>query len=154
MKTRLLSITAALGLAALSASCATKPDTWVELKGHRYAVEIADTDAERAQGLMFRTEMAPDRGMLFIHRANEMQAYWMKNTKIPLDILYFDPQLQLVSSSLNTPPCSLGDGCPPYPSSAPAQFVLELNAGEAQRIGLKNGDKMTVSPTVTLKSQD
>ena len=122
--------------------CATGGDSWVELGGQRYKVEIADDDAERARGLMFRDEMAKDRGMLFIHDTEAPQAYWMKNTRIPLDILYFDNGLRLVSQQRDVPPCALGDGCPPYPSNAPARYVLELNAGEAARLKLENGAEL------------
>ena len=154
MKQRAFQAFAATGLAMALMGCATKPDTWVELKGQRYSVEIADSEAERNQGLMFREEMAKDRGMFFVHPQEALQAYWMKNTRIPLDILYFAPDLTLVSASLNTPPCSAGDACPPYPSSGPAQFVLELNAGEAQRLGVVNGDKLTVSPSISLQTKE
>ena len=75
-------------------------------------VEIADDDAERARGLMFRDAMAADHGMLFIHEREEPQAYWMKNTRIPLDILYFDDTRRLVSQQRDVPPCSLGDPLP------------------------------------------
>ncbi|GAB3102990.1 DUF192 domain-containing protein [Lysobacter terrae] len=140
------SIRAALLFSGLVLSgCATGGDSWVELGGQRYQVEIADDDAERARGLMFRDELAKDSGMLFIHDAEEPQAYWMKNTRIPLDILYFDNALQLVSQQRDVPPCALGDGCPPYPSNAPARYVLELNAGEAARLKLENGAKLKVS---------
>ena len=128
------------------AGCATGSDRWVELGGQRYAIEVADDDAERARGLMFREEMASDRGMLFIHDRQEPLAYWMKNTKIPLDILYFDNDRKLVSQQRDVPPCSLGDGCPPYPSAAPARYVLELNAGQAARLGLKDGATLTFGP--------
>jgi uncharacterized membrane protein (UPF0127 family) len=130
------------------AGCASGTGLWVELGGQRYAIEIADDDAERARGLMFRDELAADHGMLFIHERQEPLAYWMKNTKIPLDILYFDDALKLVSQQRDVPPCSLGDRCPPYPSDAPARYVLELNAGEAARIGLKDGAQLKFGPGI------
>lgn len=126
--------------------CATGADAWVELNGQRYSVEVADDEAERERGLMFRDEMAVDRGMLFIHERQEPLAYWMKNTKIPLDILYFDSQRKLVSQQRDVPPCSLGDGCPPYPSNAPARYVLELNAGQAARLKLEDGAELRFGP--------
>ena len=129
-------------------ACASAHGPWVELGGHRYAIEIADDDAERARGLMFRDSMEADHGMLFIHDQQEPQAYWMKNTKIPLDILYFDNARKLVSQQRDVPPCSLGDACPPYPSDAPARYVLELNAGEAARLKLEDGALITFSPSI------
>ena len=136
-----------LAAALLSSGCAAGGD-WVELGGHRYAVEVARTEVERERGLMFRDQLAAGRGMLFIHPRQEPQAYWMKNTRIPLDILYFDDAHRLVSQQRDVPPCSLGDACPPYPSDAPARYVLELNAGEAARLGLRNGDALRVSPSI------
>ena len=121
---------------------------WVEIGGQRYVVEIADDDAERERGLMFRDEMAADRGMLFVHDREEPLSYWMKNTRIALDILYFDDSATLVSQQRNVPPCSLGDRCPPYPSAAPARFVLELNAGQAARLGLTDGAVLRFGPGV------
>ena len=97
---------------------------------------------------MFRDAMAADRGMLFIHDVQEPQAYWMKNTKIPLDILYFDNDRKLVSQQRDVPPCSLGDGCPPYPSNAPARYVLELNAGQAEKLKLQDGAVLTFAPSI------
>ena len=132
----------------LLAGCASAKGPWVELNGKRFSVEIADDDAERAQGLMFRDAMDADRGMLFIHEREEPQSYWMKNTKIPLDILYFDGQRRLVSMQRDVPPCSLGDRCPPYPSDEPALYVLELNAGEAARLKLSEGAQLTISPGI------
>ena len=126
----------------LLSGCATGHGEWVELGGQRYSVEIADDDAERARGLMFRDSMPADHGMLFIHDQEEPQSYWMKNTRIPLDILYFDNARRLVSQQRDVPPCALGNGCPPYPSDAAARYVLELNAGEAARLKLKNGAEL------------
>lgn len=130
------------------AACASDANHWVELGGKRYTVEIADTDGERARGLMFRDGMPAERGMLFIHDAEEPQAYWMKNTRIPLDILYFDSERRLVSQQRDVPACTLGDGCPPYPSNAPALYVLELNAGQAEALGLKDGAELKFGPGI------
>lgn len=130
------------------AGCASASGSWVELAGKRYSVEIADTDAERERGLMFRDVLASGRGMLFVHDREDPQAYWMKNTRIPLDILYFDNARKLVSQQRDVPPCSLGDACPPYPSQAPTRYVLELNAGEAARLGLQPGAELRIDPHI------
>ncbi|MGN6512661.1 MAG: DUF192 domain-containing protein [Lysobacteraceae bacterium] len=137
--------TLVVAAALLLGGCAGNAQ-WVELHGQRYQVEIARTDAERERGLMFRDALPSGRGMLFIHVRQEPLAYWMKNTRIPLDILYFDEARHLVSQQRDVPPCTLGDACPPYPSSAPARYVLELNAGEAARLGLRDGDAITFAP--------
>jgi uncharacterized membrane protein (UPF0127 family) len=137
-----------LATSLLLAGCASARGPWVELGGQRYSVEIADDDAERARGLMFRDSMDADHGMLFIHDREEPQAYWMKNTRIPLDILYFDNQRKLVTQQRDVPPCSLGDQCPPYPSEAPARYVLELNAGEAARLKLEPGAELQFGPDI------
>ncbi|HSD16013.1 MAG TPA: DUF192 domain-containing protein [Thermomonas sp.] len=128
--------------------CAGASQPWVELGGQRYSVEISDDGEERARGLMFRDAMGSDKGMLFIHDAEEPQAYWMKNTRIPLDILYFDNGRKLVAQQRDVPTCSLGDACPSYPSDAPARYVLELNAGEAARLGLKDGAELRFGPGI------
>ncbi|WP_411833975.1 DUF192 domain-containing protein [Pseudoxanthomonas mexicana] len=118
---------------------------WVEVGGQRYAVEVADDNEERARGLMFRDVLAEGTGMLFIHDREEPQAYWMKNTRIPLDILYFDDARKLVAQQRDVPPCSAGNACPSYPSRKPARYVLELNAGQAAKLGLKDGDEIRFS---------
>jgi len=138
----------ALPLLLLLSACAAARTPWVEVGGERFQVEIADDDAERARGLMFRDVLPAGHGMLFIHDREEPQAYWMKNTRIPLDILYFDGQRRLVAQQRGVPPCSAGDRCPAYPSRRPALYVLELNAGEAQRLGLENGAELTFGPGV------
>jgi uncharacterized membrane protein (UPF0127 family) len=138
-------------LAALSlCGCATAAgdgEAWVELKGKRFTVEVADEPAELEQGLMFRDEMAPDHGMVFLHDSEQQQYYWMKNTKIPLDIIYFDRERRLVSVA-HAPPCSAGDKCPPFPSEGPAMYVLELNAGTAEALGAKAGDEIKFGPGI------
>lgn len=136
-----------LFLMLLLSGCANA-SSWVELGGQRYKVEVADDDAERARGLMFRDELAPGTGMIFLHEREEPQAYWMKNTKIALDILYFDSARKLVAQQRDVPPCSAGNACPPYPSNAPARYVLELNAGEAAKLKLQNGAELKFSKDI------
>jgi uncharacterized membrane protein (UPF0127 family) len=130
-------------LTLLVSGCASASGPWVEIGGERFTVEIADDDAERARGLMFRDTLADGSGMLFIHESESPQAYWMKNTRIPLDILYFDDDRKLVSQQRGVPPCSAGNNCPSYPSDQPARYVLELNAGEAARLKLEEGAELT-----------
>ena len=137
-----------LMLFSLSACASGGARHWVELAGTRYQVELATDDASRARGLMFRDQMAEDHGMLFIHDRQELQAYWMKNTRIALDILYFDNARKLVTQQRNVPPCSGGNSCPSYPSDQPARYVLELNAGQAQKLGLQDGAELTFGPGI------
>jgi uncharacterized protein len=119
----------------------------VELHGHRFSVEFATDDASREHGLMMRTTLAPDHGMLFVFPYQAPQGFWMKNTLIPLDILYFDTDRRLVSTQSNVPPCK-ADPCPIYPSNAPARYVLELSAGTANRIGVRVGDELKIDGDV------
>jgi hypothetical protein len=134
-------------MTALVSACASAGG-WVELKGQRYQVEVANDDPSRARGLMFRDELANGTGMLFIHEREEPQAYWMKNTRIALDILYFDSARRLVAQQRDVPPCSAGNRCPSYPSRSPARYVLELNAGEAARLDLADGDELQFGPGI------
>ena len=116
----------------------------VELHGQRFSVEFATDDASREHGLMMRTTLAADHGMLFVFPDTAPRAFWMKNTLIPLDILYFDAERRLVSMQLNVPPCK-ADPCQIYPSGAAARYVLELSAGTAHRIGAKAADELKIA---------
>jgi uncharacterized protein len=113
----------------------------VALNGERFSVELATMPEEQALGLMFRDSMAEDHGMLFVFPGSAQRRFWMKNTRIPLDIFYFDENLKLVSVAENTPPCRVAQ-CPNYPSSGPAMYVLELNAGKAAELAVKPGDEL------------
>jgi len=145
MHTRLFAA-ALLNLAFITGGCPqTTGKPWAEVGGRRFSVEVADTEDLRERGLMFRREMAPDQGMLFIHDDAGPIAYWMKNTYIPLDILYFDERKKLVSAQLNVPPCGEQEQCPIYPSAGPAKYVLEINAGLAEQLKLKPGDQLESS---------
>jgi uncharacterized membrane protein (UPF0127 family) len=144
MKPRLALLHACLALPLASAlpACAAK-GPYVELDGQRFSVEIAEDDAARQHGLMERTAMEADHGMLFVFQDDAPRAFWMKNTKIPLDMLFFDRDRRLVSVQHDVPPCT-ADPCPAYSSGAPAAYVLELNAGQARRIGAAPGDEIAI----------
>ena len=116
---------------------------FVELKGHRFMVEIADDREEQALGLMFRRSLPDDHGMLFIFPREAARSFWMKNTRVPLDIMYFGSDLRLVSVAASAQPCRV-ERCPGYPSAGPARYVLELNAGIASELGLVPGDVMVL----------
>ncbi|MDR6643596.1 MULTISPECIES: DUF192 domain-containing protein [Luteibacter] len=124
------------------ASAATAPS--VTLHGKTFSTEFATDDASRELGLMNRTELAADHSMLFVFVDDEPRAFWMKNTLIPLDILYFNKDRQLVSMQLNAQPCK-ADPCAIYPSGGQyARYVLELKAGTAGKLGLKLGETLTI----------
>ena len=115
----------------------------VKIGGKTFKVEIADTREKQALGLMFRDDMPADRGMLFIFPNEAPRSFWMKNTRISLDIMYFDGDLKLVSIAADTPPCKVSR-CPSYPSVVPARYVLELNAGTASALGVGLGDRLVL----------
>jgi uncharacterized membrane protein (UPF0127 family) len=136
-----------LALTSACAACASAPvaasqKPEVELHGHRIKVEIAADDASRAHGLMDRTSMPAGQGMLFVFPDSQIRTFWMKNTLIPLDMLFFDADRKLVTLHADVPPCG-ADPCATYPSTAPARYVLELNAGTATKLGVREGDVAT-----------
>ena len=95
-------------------------------------VEIADDPIERAEGLMGREDIKPGQGMLFVFDDEYPRSFWMKNTPLSLDILFFDAEGRWVSSQLSTTPFSTNG----LPSGLPAQYALEILAGESERLGL------------------
>jgi len=95
-------------------------------------VEIADDPIERAEGLMGREDIMPGQGMLFVFDDEYPRSFWMKNTPLSLDILFFDAEGRWVSSQLSTTPFSTKS----LPSGSPAQYALEILAGESERLGL------------------
>lgn len=111
------------------------------IQGENIFVELALDGPSQAQGLMFREAMPENRGMLFMFEREEPLAFWMRNTLIPLDIIYIDETGKVVHI-VTAEPCKTKQ-CPTYPSVLPAKYVLELNAGEAERRGLKEGDNLS-----------
>ena len=103
-----------------------------------YRVEVATTDTDRSRGLMFRKSMPEDGGMLFIFKPARQVAMWMKNTLLPLDMLFIDAGGRIEKIAANTVPMSTDH----IYSEADIVAVLELNAGQAVRRGIEVGDKV------------
>ena len=114
--------------------------------GDSIFAEIADTPAKRAQGLMGRTSLAPDHGMLFTFSEPGQWTFWMKNTKISLDILWLDTDGKVIHLELNVPICTRTDeGCPRYHPAKKALYALELRAGMAERLGIQKGTVLKIA---------
>lgn len=101
-----------------------------------FAIEIADTPSKRAQGLMFVEQMPTLAGMLFIYERPQNVSFWMKNTLIPLDMLFVSPQGEVLALHENAVP---GDLTPIFGGDG-VQMVLEINGGLASRFGIAVGD--------------
>ena len=106
-----------------------------------FLVELAQTQEELSQGLMFRESLAQNRGMLFIFATQGVYNFWMKNTKIPLDIIWINDKKEVVFIKNSAQPCE-EYFCLPIEPGVEADFVLEVNAGLAEKIGLKTESKL------------
>ncbi|HEY8496641.1 MAG TPA: DUF192 domain-containing protein [Limnochordales bacterium] len=110
----------------------------------RFTVELARTPTEQAIGLMGRTELAPDRGMLFIWPTADRVAMWMKNTLIPLDFVFIRPDGTIASIVHNVQPCPPQGLCPAYASPEPVNMVLEIGGGRSRELGIEPGDRLVL----------
>ncbi len=133
-------VRAPIALLLLLATCAAPAGELVlRLGGELLRVDTAVTDEERARGLMHRDHLPDDYGLLFVYPRPHRVAFWMKETLVPLDILFFDETGRIIAIEHNVPPCHR-DPCPLYRSPGPVSYVLELKGGSAARLGLKVGD--------------
>jgi uncharacterized membrane protein (UPF0127 family) len=114
--------------------------------GHVVRVEIAADNELRAQGLMYRDQLRPGAGMLFFFPGDGEYSFWMKNTRIPLDIIWIDSDRRVVDAKFDVPPCRVDD-CPSYAPDGRARYVLEVAGGEARKHGLKKGDQLQFANT-------
>lgn len=142
-----LAVTQACGLAgglapfagAALAQDRTRIATLVTAGGrHDFVVEVARDEASRAQGLMFRTELAANAGMLFDFQQERELGFWMRNTYVSLDMIFIRADGRVHRIAENTTPLSEAT----VPSGGPCRFVLEVVAGTARRIGLRPGDRL------------
>jgi hypothetical protein len=142
MRLSWLAMTAFLALLA----CAPTGAQWamsradvVFADGTRVRVEIADTPELRQRGLMFREHLAEGDGMLFIFEEVGFYPFWMKNTLIPLDMVWLDADRRVVSIAHSVPPCK-ADPCPNFSPTADALYVVEVVSGFAKRHKVREGD--------------
>ncbi|WP_191229065.1 DUF192 domain-containing protein [Aurantiacibacter xanthus] len=113
--------------------------TTADGKRHEFRVEVAASAAQQARGLMFRTAMGADEGMIFPREDDPRESsFWMRNTVIPLDIIFIGPDRRILNVAANAVPYSET----PVPSVGAAGAVLELNGGRAAELGIKAGDKV------------
>jgi uncharacterized membrane protein (UPF0127 family) len=137
----LLALACAPRPAAAPAAAAAPPRVVVEtVAGARLPVqvELARTDEERARGLMNRRELAPEAGMLFLFAESEERAFWMKNTLLPLDMLFIDDGGRVVGLIERAEPLTTS----PRDPGVPSRYVLEVNGGWAARHGVRPGDRV------------
>jgi len=107
-------------------------------KSHEFKVEVARTDAQWTRGLMFREEMGEDEGMIFVGRPGYQASFWMRNTLIPLDIIFIGSDDRILNYHAKVPPLSLD----PRPSAGPTNAVLEINGGRLEQLGFTPGAKV------------
>jgi hypothetical protein len=106
-----------------------------------FDVELAIDLESRSRGLMFREKLDPDKGMLFIFEKEGNYSFWMKNTLIPLDIIWINENKEVVFIANNAQPCK-ESSCPFIESGKEAKYVLEINSGISEKIGLSAGEKI------------
>ena len=106
---------------------------------HAFSVEIAQNDAERAKGLMFRKELPEGQGMLFDFKQDQEVSFWMENTYIPLDMIFIRGDGTITRIAENTTPLSTRN----IPSGGPVRAVLEVIAGTARKLGIAPGDHVS-----------
>ena len=116
--------------------------------GKSFTLEVAANEGDRQRGLMYRKSLAEDRGMLFVFPEQRPLSFWMRNTLIPLDIIYLDRFGKVVSVSQMKPLDETG-----VPSGWPAKYAIELNEGTAKQLGVKAGDVLKI-PTEARETRE
>jgi uncharacterized membrane protein (UPF0127 family) len=135
----------ALALGALGATCTRAPYVILHPKSGgsvSVPVELAVTPAEQQRGLMYRRDLAADAGMLFVFDETIEHSFWMKNTPLPLDMIFIGEDLRIVGIVANAVPFSTASRS----VGAPSRYVLEVHAGFAERHGLHAGDRVELPP--------
>lgn len=112
--------------------------------GRQVFLEVASDPIARQRGLMFRERLDPSTGMLFVFEESRRHAFWMKNCRISLDIVWLDDRFVVVDVAPELPPCPVDGPCPERIPMRPARYVLELAAGTARAEGVRLGEKLVL----------
>lgn len=131
-----------LAVVLWAAACQAQPKVIIQTQENpelTFQVEVADTPAKRELGLQYRRDLAPNRGMIFLFPSESKHSFWMKNTPIPLDMIFIGSNRKVVGIVEQAVPFSTDSRSVP----AASQFVLEINGGLASRYGIKVGDSTT-----------
>lgn len=110
-----------------------------------FVSEIAATSEQRAIGLMFREQLEEDKAMIFVYPVEGIYQFWMKNTLIPLDMIWISKDKTIVNIKKNAQPCPSGGDCPTINPGANSQYILEINGGLSDRYGFEIGDSVTIN---------
>ena len=138
----------AVGGAGASSTAAWEPEGRVIpltlAGGQRLEVELRQTPDEQSRGMMFRPQLPPDKGMLFVFERQQPRPFWMFQTMVALDMIWLDDNKRVVEIHENAPPCGQRDfrNCPTYGGNQQSTYVLELAAGRAAAYGVQVGDQV------------
>ena len=138
--------TVPFGAALLVAQAAAAPSSAVAVlpSGAEFGLELAVTDQERARGYMFREEVGPHEGMLFLFEASGHHSFWMKNCKVALDLVWLDEDFKVAHIAHDQEPCPEQGECPWILPLKSGRYVLEVAGGTARREKLQAGDRIVI----------
>jgi uncharacterized membrane protein (UPF0127 family) len=122
--------------------------TTLKLEQTEITLAIADTPELQAKGFMNIQKIPANQGMIFTYSEEKLRSFWMKNTYIPLDIIFLNQNLEIINISHNTPPCINSDptqtNCPSYKSTSPAQYTIELPSPQAKELNLETDQQLII----------
>lgn len=145
MKRNKIGVIIAFFLVGVISGCSALPSSDTKMVCYKRAcveVEVAGTPEEHARGLQNRKSLGQNNGMLFLFDEEKEHSFWMKDTLIPLDIIWINHEREVVNMALFVPPCT-NDLCPDYAPNEKAKYVLEMNAGKSEQMGFAPGDRLT-----------
>ena len=112
--------------------------------GAEFTVELADTPRKQRLGYMFREEIGPREGMLFLFDGVDVHSIWMRNCVVPLDIIWLDEGFRVLHQIRGAEPCPADGPCPSMVPPMPSRYVLEVAAGSAASAGIENGARLVI----------